>query len=70
VIIENMQYNRPELRVHRGDRIVWVNKGLFPHTVTLSRTRSIRRVSRPTRPGYMWPARWVSMLTVAPFIRR
>ena len=34
VVIENMQYNPPQLRVHRGDRIVWVNKDLFPHTVT------------------------------------
>jgi plastocyanin len=34
VVIENMQFNPPELRVHRGERIVWVNKDLFPHTVT------------------------------------
>ena len=34
VVIENMQYNPPELHVHRGERIVWVNKDLFPHTVT------------------------------------
>jgi plastocyanin len=34
VVIENMQYNPPELRVHHGERIVWVNKDLFPHTVT------------------------------------
>ena len=34
VVIENMQYNPPELRVRRGERIVWVNKDLFPHTVT------------------------------------
>lgn len=34
VVIENMQFNPPQLSVHRGDRIVWVNKDLFPHTVT------------------------------------
>lgn len=34
VAIENMQFNPPELRVQRGERIVWVNKDLFPHTVT------------------------------------
>lgn len=28
-----MQYNPAELHVHRGERIVWVNKDLFPHTV-------------------------------------
>ena len=34
VTIENMQFNPSQLEVHRGDRIVWVNKDLFPHTVT------------------------------------
>jgi len=34
VIIENMQFNPGVLQVHHGERIVWVNKDLFPHTVT------------------------------------
>lgn len=34
VVIEQMRFNPPELTVHRGDRVVWVNKDLFPHTVT------------------------------------
>lgn len=34
VTLENMQFNPPQLSVHRGDRIVWVNKDLFPHTAT------------------------------------
>jgi plastocyanin len=34
VTIENMQFNPPTLTVKRGDRIVWINKDLFPHTVT------------------------------------
>lgn len=34
VTIENMVYTPARLSVHRGDRIVWVNKDLFPHTVT------------------------------------
>ncbi len=34
VIIENMQFSPAQLHVHRGERIVWVNKDLFPHTVT------------------------------------
>jgi len=29
-----MQFNAARLRVHHGERIVWVNKDLFPHTVT------------------------------------
>ena len=51
VIIENMQYNPAQASgVHRGERIVWVNKDLFPHTVTARRTRSIPAASRPIRP--------------------
>ena len=34
VTIEGLQFNPQELTVHQGDRIVWVNKDLFPHTVT------------------------------------
>lgn len=34
VVIENLQFNPAQLTVHRGERIVWVNKDLFPHTVT------------------------------------
>lgn len=34
VTIEGMKFNPERLTVHRGDRIVWVNKDLFPHTVT------------------------------------
>lgn len=34
VTIENMQFSPAVLSVHRGDRIVWVNKDLFPHTAT------------------------------------
>jgi len=30
VVIENMQYNPPELRVHRGERIVWGTRICFP----------------------------------------
>ena len=29
-----MQFSPAVLSVHRGDRIVWVNKDLFPHTVS------------------------------------
>lgn len=34
ITIEGVQYNPTELTVRRGDRIVWVNKDPFPHTVT------------------------------------
>lgn len=34
VVIEQMQFNPPALTVHRGSRVVWVNKDLFPHTTS------------------------------------
>lgn len=34
VTIENLRFNPATLAVHRGERIVWVNQDLFPHTVT------------------------------------
>ena len=34
VTIENMQFNPSTLTVKRGDRVVWINKDLFAHTVT------------------------------------
>jgi len=34
VTIENMQFSPQSLTVRRGDRVVWVNKDLFPHTAT------------------------------------
>lgn len=34
IVIEQMRFNPPVLTVHRGDRVMWVNKDLFPHTAT------------------------------------
>ena len=34
VVIENMAFNPQTLTVKPGDRIVWINKDLFPHTAT------------------------------------
>jgi plastocyanin len=34
VTIEQMRFNPPILTVRRGDRVVWVNKDLVPHTVS------------------------------------
>ena len=36
VTIEGMQFTPAALTVRAGDTIVWVNKDLFPHTVTAS----------------------------------
>lgn len=34
VIIEGMRFTPATLTVRRGDRITWINKDPFPHTVT------------------------------------
>lgn len=34
VIIESMRFAPSHLVVHRGDRVMWANKDLFPHTAT------------------------------------
>ncbi len=36
VTIEGVQFSPQELTVPKGDRVVWVNKDLFPHTATAS----------------------------------
>ena len=36
IVIEGMRFNPATLTVHRGDRIVWRNKDLVPHTATAS----------------------------------
>jgi plastocyanin len=34
VTIENMVYAPASLTVHKGERVVWLNKDMFPHTAT------------------------------------
>jgi plastocyanin len=34
VTIENMRFNPQSLTLHKGDRIVWLNSDLVPHTAT------------------------------------
>jgi len=34
VLIDSVQFKPQELTVRRGDRLVWINKDPFPHTVT------------------------------------
>jgi plastocyanin len=36
VTIEGLQFRPQTLTVRRGDRVRWINKDLFPHTVTAS----------------------------------
>ncbi|MFM0556113.1 cupredoxin family copper-binding protein [Paraburkholderia sediminicola] len=46
IVIEQMRFNPPVLTVHRGDRVMWVNKDLFPHTASaMSKTFDSREIA-------------------------
>ena len=34
IVIDGTAFSPAKLEVHRGDRVVWVNKDPFPHTAT------------------------------------
>lgn len=34
VTIENMRFSPADLTVKRGERVVWINKDMFPHTAS------------------------------------
>jgi plastocyanin len=34
VLIENMQFQPGELVIHKGDTVIWINKGIVGHNVT------------------------------------
>lgn len=36
MIIEGMRFTPQSLTVRRGERVTWINKDLFPHTVTVA----------------------------------
>jgi plastocyanin len=51
VTIEAMRFTPQSLRVRRGDRITWINKDPFPHTVTATGGTFD---SHPIAPGASW----------------
>ncbi|MFL6699723.1 MAG: cupredoxin family copper-binding protein [Vitreoscilla sp.] len=51
VVIDNMQFTPASLQVRRGERIVWTNKDLVPHTVT---ARDGSFDSHAIAPGASW----------------
>jgi plastocyanin len=51
VVIENMQFVPATLQVRRGERIVWTNQDLVPHTVT---ARDGSFDSHAIAPGATW----------------
>jgi len=51
VTIEGMRFNPQTLVVRRGDRVMWINKDLFPHTATAA---SKAFDSRSIAPNTSW----------------
>lgn len=51
VIIEGMAFKPQVIVVHPGDRITWINKDLFPHTVT---STAGKFDSHPIDPNRSW----------------
>lgn len=56
VRIEGMRFNPPALTVQRGNRVVWVNEDLVPHTVTADRKAFDSRSISPNS-SWSWIAR-------------
>ena len=50
VVIEGFEFHPATLTVHRGDRIVWRNKDLVPHTATSHGVFDSRSIA----PGSSW----------------
>jgi len=53
VTIENMRYAPAAIAVKKGDSITWVNKDIFPHTVTAAGKFD----SREIKPNGKWTYR-------------
>lgn len=57
VTINLMKFNPEVLNVNKGDTVVWINKGLVPHTVKSYEVNKF--YSDTLQPGNMW--KWVVM---------
>ena len=55
VVIDGMRFDPPALTVARGDRVVWTNKDLVPHTATASGT--FKSISIAPGKSWTWTAK-------------
>ncbi len=51
VVIEKMKFNPPNIEVHKGDTIVFINKGFVAHDVT---EKNDKWASPKLKPGDSW----------------
>ena len=54
IVIENMRFTPDTLTVQRGDRVVWRNNDLVPHTATTATSASKAFDSGSIEPGKSW----------------
>jgi len=71
VTIEGMQFSPSTLTVHRGDRVVWVNKDLVPHTATAPKAFDSHSVAPNTSWAYVArrPGRYEYVCTLHPTMK-
>ena len=55
IAIDGMQFAPAALTVHRGDKVVWVNRDLVPHTVTAAGVFDSHSLA--PRASWSWVAR-------------
>ena len=55
IVIENMRYAPASLALKRGDRVVWENRDLFPHTATAD-TNAFDSDDLPSQQSWTWDA--------------
>lgn len=71
IAIEGMQFSPATMTVKRGERVVWINKDLVPHTATAAKAFD----SGPLDPGKSWrmtttkPGRYEYVCTFHPTMK-
>lgn len=75
VSIENLQFEPKALTVKRGDRVVWVNKDLVPHTASAVKSARSGFDSHSIAPDASWtytastPGRYAYVCTFHPTMK-
>ena len=71
ITIENLQFEPQTLTVKRGDRVVWTNKDLVPHTATAEKGFDSRSIAANASWTYTaaTPGRYLYMCTLHPMMK-
>ena len=71
VVMENMQFSPQTVTVKRGERVVWTNKDLVPHTATAAKVFDSRNVAPNASWSYVArkPGRYDYVCTLHPTMK-